>query len=65
MAWIILELLHFYGQLYLKSKTGLNRHTTILILLSLLSWYVNTYEYIATRSCEYVTNEVIVTCDNN
>ena len=57
LARIIVKLHHIYGKLYLKSKTGLNKHTTILLLLSLLSWYVNTYEHI--------TNEVIVTYDNN
>ena len=65
LARIIIELLHFYGKLYLKSKTGLNRHTTILILLPLLSWYVNTCEYITTYNCEHVTNEVIIINDNN
>ena len=57
IARIILKLLHFYGRLYLKSKTELNKHTTILLLLPLLSWYVNT--------CEHITNEVVVTYDNN
>ena len=38
----------FYGKLYLKFKTGLNRHTTILILLTLFLWYVNICEYITT-----------------
>ena len=65
LARIILKLHHFYRKLYLKSKTGLNKHTTTLLLLSLLSWYVNTYEHITTYNCEHITNEVIVTYDNN
>ena len=65
LARIIIKLLHFYGKLYLKFKTGLNKHTTILLLLPLLSRYVNTCEHVTTYSCEYITNEVIVTYDNN
>ena len=62
---IILELLHFYGELHLKSKTGLNRDTAIFIPLPLLSWYVDICEYITTYNCEHITNEVIVIYDSN
>ena len=62
---IILKLLYFYGKLYLKSNTGLNKHTTILLLLPLPSWYVNTCQDIATYNCEHITNEMTVTYDNN
>ena len=43
---------------------GLNKHTTIL-LLPVLSCYVNTCEHIATYTCEHITNEAIVTYDKN
>ena len=59
LARRILKLLYFYGKLYLKSKTGLNRDTTILILLPLLLWYVDTCIQ------QHITDEVIVISDNN
>ena len=65
LSGIIFKLLHFFGKLCLKSRTGLNKHTTILLLLPLLSWLVNTSDYITTYNCEHITNEVIVTYNNN
>ena len=62
---ISLKLLHFYRKLCLKSQTGLNKHTTIVLLLPLLSWLVNTSEHIKTYNCEHITNEVIVTYKNS
>ena len=48
LAWLIFKLLHFHGKIFLKSKTGLNRHTAILIPLTLLLCYVNTCDCITT-----------------
>ena len=61
---IIFKLLHFYGKFHLRSKSGLKKQTIILILLALFSWYVNTYEHIATYNCRHAINEVIVTYGN-
>ena len=58
-------LLHFYGKLFPKSRTGSSKHTTILLLLPLLSWYVNTCDHITTYNSEYITDKVIVTYDSN
>ena len=64
LTTIILKLLHFYGKLNLESKTALKKHTTILPLLPLPSWYVNICEYITTFNCEYIANKLIATYDN-
>ena len=60
-----LLIVHFFGNLYLTFKIRLDRHTTILILLPLLWWYVNTCEFITTYNCELITNKVIAMYDNN
>ena len=55
---IILKLIHFYGKLHVESKTALKKHTTILLLLLLLSCYVNHYGYKTAYNCEHIANKI-------